>query len=117
MSEQALHTFSQFIAALEDGELHGDLSDKLVELAGDLQNHAMEHGGSPKGQLKITLDFKFEKGVFEIDAKVDTKLPKSPRLRSILWATAGNHLTPFNPKQLRMFDGPQVVDRDDAVNQ
>lgn len=111
----ACHTFSQFIALLEGGTLHDELTTTLRDIAAGLSNHVLEHGGAPKGRLTLSLDFKLEKGVFEIDAKVDTKMPRSPRGRSIMWATPSNFLTPFNPKQLRLFDGLKAVDRDGEV--
>lgn len=105
----ALLTFGQFIATLEDGSLHSELTEKLREIAADMTNYQIEHGGSPKATLALKFDFKLDKGVYEIDCKVDAKLPKSPRLRTVMWATPSNHFTPFNPRQLRMFDGPRAV--------
>jgi hypothetical protein len=117
-SAPALHTFGQFVAALENGELHTDLTGDLREISSALLNYVLEHGGSPKASLTLTLNFKLDKGVFEIDAKRSVKLPAGPRGRSVMYATPSNHFTPFNPKQLNMFGpggGPKVIDGEKAT--
>ena len=105
----ALHTFGQFLQSLEDGQLHGELSDQLRTIAEGLCNYQMEHGGSPKGSLSLTINFVLDRGVFEIAAKVATKLPDAPRSKSVLWVTPGNVFTPANPKQMQLFKGPRVL--------
>lgn len=106
----ACHTFGQFLQVIEDGQLHGDLSEALQKISAELSNYQMEHGGTPKATLTLKIDFKLDRGVFEITPKVDTKLPASPRGKSVLWSTPSNLFTPANPKQMSMFGGPRIID-------
>ena len=104
-------SFSQFLLSLEDGDLHAQLSEDLREIAAVMSQHVVDYGGKVKGKLSLTIDFKLDQGVFEIVAKTETKLPKPPRGRSIMWATPGNNFTANNPKQGQLF-GPRDVTGD-----
>ena len=103
-------TFSDFIRMLEHGDLHQELGGNLQEIAAALENHAMENGGLAKGKLTLTLDFKLEKGIYEISAKPKVTLPEPKRSRTIAWGTPENFFSPQDPKQLVMFGVRKVED-------
>lgn len=92
-------SFAQFLASLEDGRLHGDLSDGMRELVEKLHDAAINAGGIAKGKLAVTLDFVLKGGVVEVTAEYSLKAPKLARGRSIFWATPENNLTRRNPHQ------------------
>lgn len=99
MSQDHVHTFQQFVAAVEDGELHRDLSDQLVEIVAALENHVRDVGGKPVATLDIKLSFKLDDGLIEVRADYKAKMPKTSRAKSIFWATPENHLSRRNPRQ------------------
>ena len=108
MDEQAVAenqalSFSTFVAAHEEGNLHHELSNDVREIIATLNNFVREHGGNPKASLTLSFDFKLEGGVIEVVAAKKMKLPEEPRARQIYWTTADNRLTARNPKQTDMF--------------
>lgn len=102
-SEKDALNFSTFVAAQEDGQLHADLTDAVNEIVAQLNNAAMEHGGTHVAGLTLSLGFRIDGGTIEVKAAIATKLPKENRPRSIFWSTPKNHLTSKNPKQIDMF--------------
>lgn len=103
MPAEETRSFSQFVAALEDGQLHAELTDDLKRIAEECNNHQINYGGTAKAKMSLTIEFTLEKGVFEIKASCATKLPKPPRGRSIMWTTPENRFTPQNPRQGQLF--------------
>jgi len=97
-----IRNFGTFVADVEDGELHTELTKAVREIVAELHNVAMDQGGSPKGALSITLGFKLDRGVIEVESAVKTTLPKRRRQRSIFYATADNNLTRRNPRQAEL---------------
>lgn len=110
-------SFASFLNMLEDGELHSDLSEKLRQICGDMENSAMENGGKAKAGLTINIEFLLDKGVFEIRSGYKIKMPEGKRQRTIAWATPGNNFSPNNPRQMNMFEKPRdasVIGRSDV---
>lgn len=101
MSENpdTLRSFAQFLAQLEDGRLHGDLSDGLRDIIEKLHDAAINAGGTAKGRVSVNIDFLLKGGVVEVTADYALKAPKLARGRSIFWATPENNLTRRNPAQ------------------
>lgn len=99
MSNADALSFSTFIAAQEDGQLHADLTNAVKEIIAQLNNAVMEHGGVHTAALGLALSFKIDSGMIEVRADVKTKLPKENRQRTVYWSTADNNLTRKNPKQ------------------
>lgn len=94
--------FNTFIAQVQDGAFHAELSDKLRELIGDLSNHKASYGGKAIGTMTIKLGFTLDAGVVEIMAKAETTTPKAPTTKTIMWVTPENNLTGANPKQAKL---------------
>lgn len=101
-------SFSSFLATLEDGVFHAELTEELRQLNADMNNHVMDYGTAPKGKITITIDILLKGGVFEVVANKVIKKPTPPRQRSMLWSTPGNNFTVSNPKQQDMFKDVSV---------
>ena len=91
-------TFAIFLAEIEDGRLHGDLTDALTDLVQSLRDAAARTGKSV-GKLDINFTLKFDGEIIEVVADYKAKAPKLARGRSIFWATPDNNLTKRNPAQ------------------
>ncbi|MDJ0685370.1 MAG: hypothetical protein QNJ84_11765 [Alphaproteobacteria bacterium] len=113
----ACFTFAQFLQLLEDGDLHGELSDALKQINAALNQHVLDYGGKPKGKLTVAIDFTLDGGVFDIRADYTVKTQKPPRHKTMAWSTDKNHFTGHNPKQMHMFGVRDVtpVDAEDDV--
>lgn len=100
----SLRAFSAFIATIDGGRLHGELSSELEDLVATMQNVAAGNVQT-KGSLSIKLDLKYDpkSGMFEIGGDFKITSPKEPRGRSVFWATSQNVLTLDNPRQRQMF--------------
>lgn len=101
-------SFGQFIANVEDGKVHDDLTKALSKIAKHLDHYTQTNGGKAKGKLVLTLDFTANEGIYEIKADISEKLPKEPRSRTILWSTPDHNFSPANPKQMTFF-GPRAA--------
>lgn len=97
-----MNSFQQFVGQVEDGQLHADLTQAMNRLVADMQNHLINVGGTPKGKIAITFDFKLEGGVIEVAGNYSVTAPKRVGGRSIFWVTPDNNLTGRNPKQMDM---------------
>jgi hypothetical protein len=98
MSDQ-VRSFGTFIAEVEDGELHADLSRALQSLIAELHESRAVGQARATGKLSVTFDFVLADGVVEVRADIASKTPKRPRGRSIFWATPENNLSRRNPRQ------------------
>jgi hypothetical protein len=103
-------SFAAFLPLVENGQLHGDLSEELRDLVAELHNAAQENSGKAKGKLALTLSFKLEDGIVEVTGDYSVALPKKTRGRSIFWATPDNYLTQQNPRQRDMFPDVTAAD-------
>lgn len=107
-NQEAAHSFTSFIAMLEDGQLHHDLSEALRDLNAKMNDHAV-NSGKAKGKLSLNIDFTLNKGVFDITSDFKVKEPQESRARSVAWSTQGNNFTPHNPRQMNLFGQPRDV--------
>lgn len=97
-----LRAFSQFLTAVENGELHGDLTSALRDLVGDLNNAYANAGGKPKAKLVLAIDLALDgkAGVIEVSSEIKTTPPKQVRGKSVFWSTPENNLCQSNPRQM-----------------
>ncbi len=102
-SKEGTAPFSVFLAGLEEGVLHGDLSKALVKINEDVSDLALNGAKKVKATLTITVDFLLEGGVWEIKGDYKTKIPSSPRGRTMMWSTAAHNFTHKNPRQTELF--------------
>lgn len=102
---KSYQAFNLFIQGLEDGQLNQDATEALQLIAQELNDHIRNTGKSKaKGSLSLKIDFTLDRGVFEIDSKLTTKLPDAPRGKSVMWTDGDSNFTPQNPRQISMFD-------------
>ncbi len=98
MSDQ-VRSVGTFIAEVEDGELHADLTRALQSLIAELHEGRAAGVSRAAGKLAVTFDFVLADGVVEVRADIASKTPKRPRGRSIFWVTPENNLSRRNPRQ------------------
>lgn len=100
--EQAL-AFQTLVGAAENGTLLDELNTSVRDLVQTMYEHQTARGGKPKGSLSLSFSFTMDQhGLMEVVADVNVKEPKAARSRSIMYRTAGNSLSPNNPKQTTM---------------
>jgi len=107
--------FNSFVAAIDEGRVHHDLSEKLRDLIGDMSNHKAEFGGAVNGEISVKFSLKLDGGYVEVTSKVEVKSPKKPSAKSIMWVTPENNLVGQNPKQQNLFRDV-TAPASDAVN-
>jgi hypothetical protein len=88
-----------FLAEVEDGELHADLTHAVQTLIADLHEGQAVGQARVSGKLTVVFDFVLTEGVVEVRADIVSKTPKRPRSRSIFWVTPENNLSRRNPRQ------------------
>lgn len=99
----AIRSFGQFLQALQEGSLHGDLTAKLQEITATLNNVRAEEGGTPKARIAIAIEFALDKfGKMAVAADFTVKLPVPARGKTDFFTTADNHLSRRNPRQMEL---------------
>jgi len=102
-------SFTSFLAMLEDGVFHSDISKELNRINSELNDYAAENGGKGKAKLNIEISFLIKNGIFEISSGYKVKLPEQKRMPTIAWSTPANNFTPHNPRQMNLFEKPKSV--------
>lgn len=112
-SSYEIRNFAQLVAALEDGVLLAELSEKLHTLVAELQSAHERLGGKQTGSLALSVELTYRDQVFDVKADYKIKPPKAVRGRTILWAMAEQGLSRANPKQfplpLRQVESPAAA--------
>lgn len=108
-------SFATFLAEVEDGRLHHDLSEGLVELVTALVDQARTAGGKPRATLQINMAFKIDRDVVEVAGDFKLTKPKAERGRSIFWTTSDNRLSRLNPRQQQLPFRDVAIDKDQEV--
>jgi hypothetical protein len=97
-----LRSFGLVLQALDEGTVHGDVSEDLYKLNTALMKHA-ESFGKAKGTITLTLTLTCERGgTCDVSADVKTKAPRASRAKTVLWMSKHGHLTNSNPRQLEL---------------
>lgn len=96
-SEESLRkTFTAFLHEQRGGGLHGELTEKLIELVGAVMDH------EKAGTLTLTVKVKPAEGsdrtVFVTD-EVKAKIPEADRGSSLFFVDSRDQLTRRNPRQ------------------
>lgn len=100
MSDDRLpRSFGAFLADLQGGQLHRELTDVLSEAVAEMHNVRMEEGGKPKTRIAITVDLVLDGDVIEARGDFKAKLPEVKRRKDVFFATPENGLTRRNPRQ------------------
>lgn len=102
MTETAHRTFNTFLADVEDGQIHTDLTDDLRDLVATLQAVGLETGGRTSGEITLKLKLKLDGRGIDVVADIATRKPKMPRRRTTFFATEDNRLQRQDPRQQTM---------------
>ena len=105
MANGKVKTFQEFLHHIDGGKLHEEITEYLGKISTQIQEHVDRYGGEPKASLKLSFKFKLKKGVVEIDADCDCKLPKAPPAGTMMWPVEGG-FSVNHPRQVEMF-GPR----------
>lgn len=100
---EGTRAFGVFIAQVNDGELHSELSETTQKTMTELRDYAVTFSRDAKGTITLVLGFSVdEHGVTRVTSEVKTKLPKRPKASSTFWLTANNNLALENPRQQKL---------------
>jgi hypothetical protein len=99
MSSRLIRRFSEILGLL-DRDFEPKLDTAVRELVESLADLPTEKG---KGTITVTLDFEYEKGMFNLLPNVKVKLPEGQKFRRTpFWAHEGA-LSTQHPSQIDMF--------------
>lgn len=99
MSSRLIRRFSEILGLL-DRDFEPKLDTAVRELVESLVDLPTEKG---KGSITVTLDFEYEKGMFNLLPNVKVKLPEGQKFRRTpFWAHEGA-LSTQHPSQIDMF--------------
>jgi hypothetical protein len=102
--------FSHLLAALADGDAHGELTGKLEELMRAMRAEAHARNGKVKGKLAFDLAFTCEPNdIVSIDYTIRMKAPDPKRPNTVLWATKQGGLSAQNPRQMNLGEIREVA--------
>lgn len=100
--DEGARSFSVLLQNIGEGTFHAELSETLHELNKKLAAHAYDNAKA-KGSLTISLAIEVDReGLVTIVPDVKTKAPTPLRKKGRYWLTAGNNLSPENPKQQKL---------------
>ena len=103
MHDGTQRSFSQFLAEIEDGQLHHELTEALGDLVRVLMEHRPAKGtGRVKGTLNLSLTLTVDRNVCEVAGDFKVAKPRAPRGRSIFWPTDDGRLSRYDPRQQTM---------------
>lgn len=101
-TEEGARSFALLLQNIGEGTFHAEVSEALHELNVKLAAHAYDNAKA-KGTLTMTLSIEVDReGVVTIVPDVKTKAPTPLRKKGRYWLTAGNNLSPENPKQQKL---------------
>lgn len=95
-------SFSVLLTSLDDGAVHTELSQKLHAMVSELRERSTLEDRKLRGEMKLHLKVDVRKGVAEVTADVETKLPRRRREPTTVWVTKGGNLTTEVPRQERL---------------
>lgn len=99
---EGTRSFSVFLAQVDDGEAHAELSRELHALCAALDEEC-KNTGKAKGKLTLDLAISVEKGgLVTVGYEVRKREPKKSRGGSVFFLTKGRNLTTENPRQQKL---------------
>ncbi|MDF1717841.1 MAG: hypothetical protein P1U75_14390 [Antarcticimicrobium sp.] len=107
MSHQfEIRSLDQLFALLDGGNFLQEVLAANTELQRALLHHRDEHGGKPKGELKIALNYQMNKhGDVSITGTFDTKAPKAPAAAGVAYVNPDGQLSLHSPMLTQMHSG------------
>lgn len=112
-----LRTFRQMLGLISRGDFSRHLDGQMSECIDALEAMPADKG---RAVMTVTIEFNYELGRIDVDAKVKTKLPETAKfMKTPFWVHSGQ-LSVEHPNQIDMFtrkvDGERIaaVSDDDA---
>lgn len=93
------------------GDFVAEAEEKLAEVCRDV----MSIGGSGKVTLTISVERSRKYGQLELSTKIESKLPKLPSGKTILFADDAGNLMTDDPRQGNLFEPKKVEGSADIV--
>lgn len=101
--EEGPRGFAVVLQQVDEGSLHGELSETLQKVTRELAEYADKFTTVAKGAITLTLGFAVDpNGTVTVEGDIKTKLPKARRARSLFWLTKGHNLSAENPRQTKL---------------
>jgi hypothetical protein len=101
MADEEL-TLADLLKVLAHGAFHEDATQAHNSLCETMTKVATASGGIAKGSLTISLKYKMDRGVFEVDPSYKVTTPSTPRLRTMLFPDKNGRLHRANQQQLSL---------------
>lgn len=102
-----IRSLDQLISLLDGGDFLKEIMDKNAKLQRELLDYREQHGGKPKGEMKLILKYELAKsGDVVITGDIDFKPPKPPPASGVAFVDDKGQLSPHSPLLSRMQAGP-----------
>lgn len=95
-------SFSVLLTGLDDGTVRAELSEKLHAMVSELYQRSTTEDRKLRGELALKLKVDVRKGVADVTADVDVKLPRRKREPTTVWVTKGGNLSTEVPRQEKL---------------
>lgn len=92
-------SLSNLLRTIGSGQFHEDATMAMQSLIHEMERVSRATGGTPKGQLVITMKFKQDRGIMEIEPTFKLTSPSPTRARSILFLDGKGNLSRHNNDQ------------------
>jgi len=102
-----LKSFHMLLTRLEGGALNEELTREIHKAVQEISDACLDRGGKHKASVTLKLDFVMTQKdkIVEVEADIQTKLPKTPRGRAgMFFCNEHGHLLRENPRQLSLDD-------------
>lgn len=107
MSENLeIRSLDQLVTLLDGGNFLSEIMENTAKLQRELLDFREEHGGKPKGEMKLVLKYELAKsGDVVIQGEVEFKRPKSPPAAGVAYVDDDGNLTLHSPLMAKMRGG------------
>jgi len=102
--------FSTFLADFARGSLDDEITDQLTELVREMTRISETSGGKPKGKLTLSVEFVLDRGVMDVNPKLNVTRPTPLRARAVMYPTRDGGLSSQDESQHRLALSGEVRD-------
>lgn len=102
MSDGVMRNFNLFLLNISYGGFHEECSTVLRKLLEEIEQHRIDHGGKPSGEMTIKIKVINEGDFVEVIPNITAKGPKSVHSSSMFFMTEDHHLSKSDPRQMKM---------------
>lgn len=86
------HDLAAVLRMCGSGQFHDDATDAMKALTLNMEQVSRATGGTPKGQMVITMKFKLDRSIMEIEPTFRVTTPSPTRARTILFPDGKGNL-------------------------